>query len=110
MWQKEIWMADLEPIKGREQGGRRLVVIISGNTMNEHYAVRIICPLSSQVKNFAGCVLLKKDKINRLPKDSEVLTFQLRTISTSRLIKKIGQVTPEQLRQIRLFLNEILTY
>ena len=36
MWQKEIWLADLEPIKGREQGGRRPVVIISGDTMNEH--------------------------------------------------------------------------
>jgi mRNA interferase MazF len=110
MWQKEIWMADLEPVKGREQGGRRPVVIISGNTMNEHYGVRIICPLSSHVKNFTGCVLLKKDKLNKLPKDSEVLTFQLRTISTARLIKKIGVITPDQLRNIRLFLNEILTY
>ena len=110
MWQKEIWMADLEPVKGREQGGRRPVVIISGNTMNEHYGVRIICPLSYQVKNFTGCVLLKKDKLNRLSKDSEVLTFQLRTISTGRLIKKIGVISPEQLKNIRLFLNEILTY
>ena len=110
MWQKEIWMADLEPIRGKEQGGLRPVVIISGNTMNEHYGVRIACPLSSQVKNFAGCLVLKKDKVNRLAKDSEVLTFQLRTISTGRLIKKIGHITPEQLREIRLFLNEILSY
>jgi len=110
MWQKEIWLADLKPIKGREQGGRRPVVIISGNTMNQHYGVRIICPLSLQVKNFAGCLILKKDKVNRLPKDSEIITFQVRTISTSRLIKKIGQITPEQFKQIRLFLNEILSY
>ena len=110
MWQKEIWMADLEPVKGREQGGRRPVVIISGNTMNEHYDVRIICPLSSQIKNFTGCVLLKKDKLNRLSKDSEVLTFQLRTISKGKLIKKVGVITSEQLRNIHLFLNEILTY
>jgi mRNA interferase MazF len=110
MWQKEIWLADLEPIRGREQGGRRPVVIISGDTMNTHYDVRIICPLSSQVKNFAGCLLLKKDKLNKLPKDSEVISFQIRTISKGRLIKKIGQITPEQFRQIRLFLNEILTY
>ena len=110
MWQKEIWLADLEPIKGRKQGGRRPVVIISGDTMNEHYGVRIVCPLSLQIKNFAGCLLLKKDKVNRLPKDSEVLTFQLRTVSIGRLIKKIGHITPAQLREIRLFLNEILTY
>ena len=110
MWQKEIWLADLESPKGREHGGRRPVVIISGDTMNEHYGVRIVCPLSSQVKNFAGCLVLKKDKVNQLAKDSEVLTFQLRTISTGRLIKKIGHITHEQLRELRLFLNEILTY
>ncbi len=110
MWQKEIWLADLEPAKGREQGGRRPVVIISGDTMNQHYDVRIICPLSTRVKNFAGCVLLKKDKVNRLAADSEVLTFQLRTVSKARLIKKIGHITPEQLKEIRIFLNEILTY
>ena len=110
MWQREIWLADLEPIKGREQGGRRPVVIISGNTMNQHYGVRIICPLSSQVKNYAGCLFLKKDRLNRLPKDSEIITFQVRTISTSRLIKKIGQITHEQYKQVRLFLNEILSY
>ena len=109
MWQKEIWLADLEPIKGREQGGHRPVVIISGDTMNEHYDVRIICPLSSRVKNFAGCLLLKKGKLNKL-KDSEVITFQVRTISKRRLVEKIGKITPEQFKQIRLFLNEILTY
>ena len=95
MWQKEIWLADLEPTKGREQGGRRPVVIISGDTMNEHYDVRIVCPISSQVKKFAGCVLLKKDKVNRLRADSEVLTFQLRTVSKGRLIKKMDSITPE---------------
>src|SRR5258705_13846014 len=99
MGQKEIWLADLEPIKGRKQGGKRPVVIISGDTMNEHYGVRIVCPLSSHIKNFAGCLLLKKDKVNKLTKDSEILTFQLRTISTHRLIKKIGHITPEQLRE-----------
>lgn len=110
MWQKEIWLTDLEPVKGREQVGRRPVVIISGDTMNEHYGVRIICPLTSEIKNFAGCLLLKKDRLNRLAKDSEVLTFQLRTISTGRLIKKTGEISAEQLRTIRIFLNEILTY
>ena len=110
MWQKEIWLADLEPIKGREQGGQRPVVIISGDTMNEHYGVRIVCPLSSHIKNLLVVCCLKEDKVNKLAKDSEILTFQLRTISTNRLIKKIGHITPEQLREIRVFLNEILTY
>ena len=110
MRQKEIWLADLEPVRGREQGGQRPVVIISGDTMNQHYDVRIVCPLSSTIKNFTGCLLLKKDKVNRLSMDSEILTFQVRTISKGRLIKKIGHITSGQLREVRLFLNEILSY
>jgi len=110
MWQKEIWWADLGPAKGREQGGKRPVVIISGNLMNEHYDVRIICPISSQIKNFAGCLILKKDKQNHLSKDSEILTFQVRTIAIKRLTKKIGEISTAQLNEIKFYLNEILSY
>ena len=110
MWQKEIWWADLEPVEGREQGGKRPVIIISGDLMNEHYDVRIVCPISSQIKNFTGCLVLKKDKQNHLSKDSEVLTFQLRTITIGRLIKKIGVIGTAQLNEIKFYLSEILTY
>ena len=39
MLQKEIYLADLEPTKGKEQKGKRPVVLISGNTMNENFDV-----------------------------------------------------------------------
>ena len=32
--QGEIWYADLEPVKGSEQSGKRPVVIVSGPSMN----------------------------------------------------------------------------
>lgn len=31
MMRKEIWMVDLSPVIGSEQGGLRIAVIISGN-------------------------------------------------------------------------------
>ena len=49
MRQRDIYWADLNPVKGTEQAGKRLVVIISGNTMNEHLGVSIICPLSREL-------------------------------------------------------------
>ena len=36
MRQKEIWYADLNPVKGREQAGYRPAVIISGNVLNKY--------------------------------------------------------------------------
>ena len=88
MFQKDIYLVDLNPTKGKEQKGKRPVVIISGNTMNANFDVAIICPISSKVKNYIGSVKLPKDKVNKLDDDSEIITFQVRTVAKERMVKK----------------------
>ena len=110
MKQCEIWYANLNPIKGREQRGIRPVVIVSGNSMNEHMDICIVCPLTSKIKKYAGCVVIKKDKQNGLKEDSEIITFQIRTIAKERLTKKIGTITSEQLKNLKQGLIEVLHY
>jgi len=110
MLQRDIYFADLNPIKGKEQKGKRPVVIISGNTMNKNLGIFIICPISSKIKNYAGCVKLEKNKINKLAENSEIITFQIRTIAKERMIKKIGEITQEQLKEIFYALNEVFYY
>lgn len=110
MLQKDIYWANLDPIKGKEQKGKRPVVIISGNAMNENFGVSIVCPISSKIKNYTGTVKLEKNKINNLKEDSEVIAFQIRTIAKERMIKKIGEITDEQLKEIFHSLNEVFYY
>ena len=110
MKQREIWLADLNPVKGSEQQGIRPIVVVSGNAMNNNLNVCIVCPLSSKIKNYAGCLVLKSDAINGLESDSEAITFQIRAISGQRLIRKIGEITITQFNIIKKGLNEILTY
>ncbi len=110
MKQREIWLVDLNPVKGSEQKGLRPVVIVSGNAMNDNLPICIVCPISSKVKAYKGCLILKKDVTNGLDSDSEIITFQIRTISAERLIRKTGTITHEQLEIIRSGLNDILTY
>ncbi len=110
MKQREIWLADLNPVKGSEQNGIRPVVVISGNAMNNNLLIAIVCPLSTKVKNYAGCLVLKKDAINGLTMDSEVITFQIRTLAGERFLTRLGEITDDQLKKIRKGLNEILTY
>ena len=110
MKQREIWLADLNPVRGSEQKGVRPVVIISGNAMNDNLGICIICPLSSKIKNYAGCVVIHKDTINKLDNDSEIITFQVRTISGERLVSRIGEISKSQLDQLKKGLTEILTY
>lgn len=110
MLQKDIYLTDLNPTKGKEQKGKRPIVIISGNTMNRNFDICIICPISSKIKNYTGSVKLAKNKINKLNEDSEILTFQVRTIAKERMMKKIGEITDEQLKEILHSLNEIFYY
>jgi mRNA interferase MazF len=110
MKQGEIWMANLNPSEGSEQRGIRPVVIISGNAMNNNLAISIVCPLTAKVKNYAGCLVLTKDAVNGLDQDSEVITFQVRTVAHARLIRKTGHVTSAQLEKIKSGLGEILKY
>ena len=110
MKQREIWLADLNPVKGSEQRGIRPVVVISGNSMNDHLAVGIVCPLSSVPKQYSGCLVLKHNSRNGLDCDSEIITFQIRTIARERLVRKLGEITQEELAAVKSGLSEILTY
>lgn len=108
--QKEIWMADLNPVQGSEQRGIRPVVIISGNSMNKYYGVVIICPLTTKVKPYNSCPVIQPDKVNKLKSPSQVISFQIRTIAKARLKKRIGLISDDMLEQIKDGVNVILNY
>ena len=110
MKQREIWYSDLEPVRGSEQSGKRPVVIVSGPTMNTALQIIIVCPLTSVIKNIKGCIVIQKNQINNLKKDSEVLVLQVRTISKKRLSKKIGNITKDQIEQIKQGIDLYLNY
>ena len=108
--QKEIWMADLNPVIGSEQSGIRPVVIISGNTMNEHYSVVIICPLTIKVKPYKGCPVIRPNQTNNLKTESQAIPFHVRTISKMRLKKKMGTISSHELETIKQGLHMFVTY
>ena len=110
MKQGEIWSGILDPTVGSEQAGFRPVVIISGDAMNDHMHEVIICPLTTQLKRYKANVILEPTESNRLKKTSEIICHQVRYLAKHRLVKKIGNITKEELEQTKKGLNEILTY
>lgn len=110
MNQREIWYADLNPVKGSEQQGLRPVVIVSGNVVNKYLKIVIVCPLTTKIKNYRGNVILEPTPGNGLNQKSEVLIFHVRSVSKERLIKKTGMITQEELEALKAGLNDILTY
>jgi mRNA interferase MazF len=110
MKQCDIWYADLNPVKGREQKGLRPVVIISGNMLNKYLPIVIACPLTTKIKAYKGNIILTPDEKNGLTKKSEILTFHIRSISKERLTRKIGTITKLQLDAVKQTLNDLLHY
>lgn len=110
MKQRDIWYADLSPAKGSEQKGYRPVVIISGDMLNTYLPVVIACPLTSKIKNYKGNLVLEPTEVNGLKKQSEIMTFHIRSISKDRLVKQIGSITPNELALLKQGLDDILRY
>ena len=110
MRQGEIWFADLNPTRGSEQSGKRPVVIVSGDALNDALPIVIVVPVTSKIKSYPTCVLLLANKMNGLGKDSEAVPFHVRTLSKGRLTKQIGCVSKEELREILKGLFLALTH
>lgn len=104
----EIWEADLNPVKGSEQAGKRSVLIVSGDLLNSYAPVVWVCPITSKIKNYKGNVIVSPNAETGLKQTSEILNLNLRSISKNRLTKKLGSISQEQLMQVRKGLNEIM--
>lgn len=103
----EIRWADLNPTVGREQAGERPVLILSHDVFNERSGTVIAMALTSQQQR-AGFPLTHEISKPRLPRRSWVKISQIRTLSTERIGKKIGNVDPEELAHVIDGLNEII--
>ncbi len=101
-----MW-ADLEPVRGREQGGMRPVVVISADAFNARSGTVIAMALTSQPQR-AGFPLTLEINHAKLPKQSWVKISQIRVLSIDRLQKTICRLPPEQIDRVVEGLNEIV--
>jgi mRNA interferase MazF len=103
----EIRWADLNPVRGQEQAGRRPILVLSHDVFNERSGTVIAVAITSQPPR-AGFPLTLELVGESLPKRSWVKISQIRTLSTERIGKKLGAATPEELAQVVEGLNEIV--
>ena len=89
----EVVLANLEPVKGSEQGGIRPVLVIQNDTLNKYSPTTIIVPITSKIytKEYPTNVIIKKEN-SKLKLDSTILLNQIKTIDKRRIIKKIGSL------------------
>ena len=88
----EVWYADLSPIVGSEQGGKRPVLIIQNDIGNKYSPTTIIAIITSRHTKAKLPTHVWLSKYCGLPVNSMVELEQLRTIDKSRLTERIGVI------------------
>jgi len=103
----EVYWADPNPVKGREQAGRRPILVISHDVFNERSGTVIAMAITSQPQR-AGFPLNLEVSEPGMPKRSWLKISQIRTISVLRLGKRITALSPEFVNEAIDGLNEIV--
>ena len=93
----EIWLADLEPSRGREQAGVRPALVVSVDLLNSGPSqLAMIVPLTRRDRGVPAHIAIIPPE-GGLAAPSFVLTDQLRTITKERLFRRLGTVEPATL-------------
>jgi mRNA interferase MazF len=103
----DLFWANLEPVRGREQAGRRPVLILSHEIFNERSGTVIALAVTSRFQR-AGFPLTYSLSEGLLAQPSWVKISQIRTLSTERLGKKLGRLPKEDLDRIIEGLMDII--
>lgn len=97
----DVYLADLSPVRGSEQGGVRPVVIIQNDTGNKYSPTVIVAAITGRINKakIPTHVEIEKKKY-KLDKDSVILLEQIRTVDKNRLKEKLTFLSDEKMKEV----------
>ena len=102
MFRGEVWLISLDPTAGAEIRKTRPAVIVSSNAIGV-LPLRVVVPLTdwkSHYQQAAWMIKISPNENNGLVKDSAADTFQIRSVSTTRFVRRIGEITQGEMDKI----------
>jgi mRNA interferase MazF len=89
----DIWLANLDPIRGSEQAGARPVLVLQNDSVNAYTSTYVAVPLTTNLRraSLPTCVKVSAGE-GGLSSDSVVLCHQIRVLDKDRLFRKLGSV------------------
>lgn len=94
----QIYMADLSPVIGSEQGGIRPVVVIQNDVGNRFSPTVIVAAITGRIKKSLPTHTVLKS--TGLLRNSICLLEQIRTVDKSRLLDYVGEVSNNEMNAI----------
>lgn len=96
----EIWLVGLDPTKGREQAGMRPALVVSVDIFNHGAAeLVVVIPVTSKAKGIPLHVEVTAPE-GGLTMTSFVKCEDVRSISTSRLVRRLGKVSVQTVESV----------
>jgi mRNA interferase MazF len=85
----EVFLVNLDPTIGREIQKTRPCLIVSPNELNRSLATVIVAPMTTKGQPYPSRVPCRFQG-----KDGLIVLDQLRTVDKTRLVKRLGQISP----------------
>ncbi len=97
----DVYLANLDPYIGSEQGGTRPVVVLQNNTGNFYCPTLIVAPITSKgSKKPSQPTHYYAERIRGLELPGMVLLEQIKAIDKRRVKKYLGRMTRQQMDEI----------
>jgi mRNA interferase MazF len=104
----EIWLAQLDPTVGHEQGGRRPVLIVSSNGLHSlPIDMIVVVPLTGHDRGLVTQPRISSEE-SGLSRVSFARPEDMRAIDARRLQRRLGIVSPTELVEVRKVLRYFL--
>ena len=98
----EVWLVDFDPQAGAEIQKRRPAVVISSTNVGK-LPLRIVVPLTTHnaAKDpIPWFVKVIASMQNGLDRDTSADCFQVKSVSTERLVRKLGTLSSDDIEEI----------
>jgi mRNA interferase MazF len=100
MKQYEIVLVNLDPTVGAEIRKTRPCLIVSPDEMNRYISTVIIAPMTSKSRDYPTRV--------KIDDNSFIVLDQIKTIDKQRIIKKLGKIDKEVIKEVKEILKIML--
>ena len=98
-----IYLADLDPVRGREISKIRPVVVVSLDEMNRFLDTVVVCPLTTKLH------ARWRSRIQTVcaGRKAQIAVDQIRTVSKDRLGRRLDSLEPATAGQLRRLITEM---
>jgi mRNA interferase MazF len=104
----DVWLADLDPTVGHEQGGRRPIVVVSSDGLHSlPINMIMVVPLTGNDRGLVTQPRIANEPAG-LSRTSSARPEDLRSMDAGRLRRRLGRVADSELAEIRKVMRYFL--